>query len=88
MPLSSDGSVSRRRTRNQTKSLKNKRTHRDLVDSRSELRLTKYLIDQVLAETPQPFFTDPIMPPGREERAAWLLKVYGHGDFLICGETR
>ncbi len=33
-------------------------------------RLTKYLIDQVLADQPQPFITDPIMPKGREERVA------------------
>ncbi|CAE7756423.1 potA [Symbiodinium pilosum] len=40
-----------------------------------QVMLTKYLIDQVLAEEPLPFFTDPMMPQGREERV-WLTMAF------------
>jgi len=38
------------------------------------------LIDQVLADQPQPFITDPIMPQGREERVAWQMAKDGTVD--------
>mmetsp|Transcript_57538 Transcript_57538/g.134777 ORF Transcript_57538/g.134777 Transcript_57538/m.134777 type:complete len:975 (-) Transcript_57538:79-3003(-) len=36
-----------------------------------QVMLTKYLIDQVMAEEVQPFFTDPMMPSSREGRV-WV----------------
>jgi len=55
-----------------------------------QVMLTKYLIDQVLADEPQPFFTDPIMPRGREERV-WLTIAFSfvpHAVMLVLNRLK
>lgn len=55
-----------------------------------QVMLTKYLIDQVLADEPQPFFTDPIMPQGREERV-WLTIAFSfvpHAVMLVLNRLK
>ncbi|CAE7437512.1 pgp-1 [Symbiodinium natans] len=55
-----------------------------------QVMLTKYLIDQVLADEPLPFFTDPIMPKGREERV-WLTIAFSflpHAVMLVLNRMK
>ncbi|CAK9111832.1 unnamed protein product [Durusdinium trenchii] len=55
-----------------------------------QVMLTKYLIDQVLADEIQPFFTDPMMPKGREERV-WVtlgLSFVPHAVMLLLNRMK
>lgn len=55
-----------------------------------QVMLTKYLIDQVLAEEPAPYITDPIMPKGREERV-WItvsLSFVPHAVMLFLNRMK